>query len=148
MCAAASFMLGLLHLLLWFKDRKAYVYLLSVLMAVSAGAGALSELALMNATSIEAYLVLIRWENLFVYTLLMPMIWFVQARLPTARRWLAVVISILWSVAILVNWLSPYSLVYTEITSLRQMPTFWGERFALGEGPANPGCICRTSRPC
>ena len=45
MCAAASFMLALLHLLLWFKDRKAYVYLLSVLMAVSAGAGALTELA-------------------------------------------------------------------------------------------------------
>ena len=138
MCAAASFMLALLHLLLWFKDRKAYVYLLSVLMAVSAGAGALSELALMNATSIDAYRVLIRWENQFVYTLLLPMVWFVQARLPTARRWLAVVISILWSVAILVNWLSPYSLVYTEITALRQMPTFWGERFTLAEGPANP----------
>ena len=38
MSAAASFMLALLHLLLWFKDRKAYVYLLSVVMAVSAGA--------------------------------------------------------------------------------------------------------------
>ena len=35
MCAAASFMLALLHLLLWFKDRKAYVYLLSVLMAAN-----------------------------------------------------------------------------------------------------------------
>jgi len=138
MCAAASFMLALLHLLLWYKDRKAYVYLLSMLMAVSAGAGALSALALMNATSIDAYRVLIRWKNQFVYTLLLPMIWFVQARLPTARRWMAAVISILWSVAILVNWLSPYSLVYTEITSLRQMPTFWGERFTLAEGPANP----------
>jgi two-component system sensor kinase FixL len=138
MCAAASFMLALLHLLLWFKNRKAHVYPLSVLMAVSAGASALTELALMNATSIDAYRVLIRWENQFVYTLLLPMIWFVQARLPTARRWLAVVISILWSVAILVNWLSPYSLVYAEITSLRQMPTFWGERFTLAEGSANP----------
>jgi PAS domain S-box-containing protein len=138
MCAAASFMLALLHLLLWFKDRQTYVYLLSVLMAVSAGAGALSELALMNATSIDAYRKLIQWENLFVYTLLLPMVWFVQARLPTARRWLAAVISILWSVAILVNWLSPYSLVFAEITSLKQMPTFWGERFTLAEGPANP----------
>ena len=33
MCAAASFMLGLLHLLLWFKDHKASAYLLSVLVA-------------------------------------------------------------------------------------------------------------------
>jgi two-component system sensor kinase FixL len=138
MCAAASFMLALLHLLLWFKDRRAHVYLLSVLMAVSAGAGALTELALMHAGLIDTYRRLIQWENLFVYTLLLPMVWFVRARLPVARRWLAIVISILWSVAILVNWLSPYSLVYAEITSLRQMPTFWGEQFSLASGPANP----------
>jgi two-component system sensor kinase FixL len=138
MCAAASFMLALLHLLLWFKDRKAYVYLLSVLMAVSAGAGALTELALMHADSIDAYRKLIQLENLFVYMLLLPMVWFVRARLPVARRWLAVVISIAWSIAILINWLSPYSLVYAEITSLQQMPTFWGERFTLAQGPANP----------
>jgi two-component system sensor kinase FixL len=138
MCGAASFMLALLHLLLWFKDRKSHVYLLSVLMAVSAGSGALTELGLMHADSIDAYRTLIQWENLFVYTLLLPMVWFVQARLPMARRWLAIFISLLWTVAILVNWLSPYSLVYAEITSLRQMPTFWGEHFTLATGPANP----------
>jgi PAS domain S-box-containing protein len=138
MSAAASFMLALLHLLLWFKDRRTYVYLLPVVMAVSAGAGALTELALMNADSIDSYRKLIQWENLFVYALLLPMVWFVKARLPAARRWLAIVISIAWSVAILINWLSPYSLVYAEITSLEQMPTFWGERFTLAEGPANP----------
>jgi PAS domain S-box-containing protein len=138
MCAAASFMLALLHLLLWSKDREARVYVLSALMAVSAGAGALTELALMHAVSIDAYRRLIQWENLFVYTLLLPMVWFVQARLPVARRWLAVLISVFWTVAVLVNWLSPYSLVYAEITSLKQMPTFWGEWFTLAEGPANP----------
>ena len=74
MSAAASFILALLHLLLWFKDRKAYVYLLSVVMAVSAGAGALTELALMHADSINAYRKLIQWENLFVYALLLPMV--------------------------------------------------------------------------
>jgi two-component system sensor kinase FixL len=138
MCAAASFLLALLHLLLWFKDRKAYIYLLSMVMAVSAGMGAQTELALMHADSIAAYSTLIQWENLFVYTLLLPMVWYVRGRLPMARRWLAILISILWTVAILVNWLSPYSLVYAEITSLKQMPTFWGERFTLAEGSANP----------
>ena len=138
MCTAASFMLALLHLLLWFKDRRAYIYLLSVMMAVSAGAGALTELALMHATSVDAYRKLIQWENLFVYTLLLPMVWFVRGRLPSARLWLAILISILWTLAILVNWLSPYSLIFTEIRTLKQMPTFWGEWFTLAEGPANP----------
>jgi two-component system sensor kinase FixL len=44
----------------------------------------------------------------------------------------------LWTVSILVNWLSPYSLVFSDITELRQMPTFWGEQFTLAIGPANP----------
>ena len=138
MCAAASLMLGLLHLLLWFKDRRAYVYLLSVIMAFSAGTGAMTELALMYAQSIDAFRVLLRWENLFVFTLLVPMVWFVRARLPAARRWQAVLITVLWSVAILANWLSPYSLVYSEITALRQMTTFWGEHFMLAVGQPNP----------
>lgn len=138
MCAAASFMLGLLHLMLWYKDRQAGVYLLSMLMAFSAGSGAMVELALLHAQSVESYRLLLQWENFLVFTLLVSMVWFVRARLPAASLWLAILITGLWSVAILVNWLSPYSLVYTEITALRQMPTFWGEYFALGTGPANP----------
>ena len=138
MCAAASFMLGLLHLLLWSRDRRAFVYLLSTLMGLSAGTGAMVELALMHAPSIDAYRILIQWANLFVFTLLVPMVWFVRVRLPMARRWLASLITALWSVAIVVNWLSPYSLTYSKITDLRQMHTFWGETFTLASGVPNP----------
>ncbi len=45
MCTAASFVLALMHLSLWFKDRRSWVYLLSALMALAAGANALAELA-------------------------------------------------------------------------------------------------------
>lgn len=138
MCAAASFMLGLLHLLLWQQDRRAPVYLLSVLMAFSAAACALTELTLMHAASVEVYRRLLQWQNLFVFTLLMAVVWYVKARLPVARGWLAAAIAALWTVSILVNWRSPYSLVFSDITALRQMPTFWGEQFTLAVGPANP----------
>ena len=138
MCAAASFMLGLLHLLLWSKDRRAFVYLLSTLMALSAGTGAMVELALMHAPSIDAYRILIQWANLFVLRSWFPWSGSFGLRLPMARRWLASLITALWSVAIVVNWLSPYSLTYSEITDLRQMPTFWGEEFTLAAGDPNP----------
>jgi PAS domain S-box-containing protein len=138
MCAAASFMLALLHLLLWFKDWHARVYLLSVVMTLSAGAVAMTELALMHAVSTDAYRVLIQWQNLFVFILLVAMVWFVRARLATAQRWLAILITSLWTVAIVVNWLSPYSLVYSQITALKEMPTFWGEKFTLAAGDSNP----------
>jgi hypothetical protein len=80
MCAAASFMLGLLHLMLWFKNGQALVYLLSVVMTLSAGAGAMIELALMHAPSIDAYRMLLQWANLFIFMLLVSMVWFVQIR--------------------------------------------------------------------
>jgi len=138
MCAAASFMLGLLHLMLWFKNGQALVYLLSVVMTLSAGAGAMIELALMHAPSIDAYRMLLQWANLFIFMLLVSMVWFVQIRLAAARRWLAILITSLWSVAIVLNWLSPYSLVYSNIIALKEMPTFWGESFTLVDGDPNP----------
>ena len=36
MCASACLMLGLMHLLFWFRDRKVSAYLLSALMGFSA----------------------------------------------------------------------------------------------------------------
>lgn len=138
MCAAASFMLGLLHLLLWLTDRRVPVYLLSVLMAFSAGGNAMVELAMMHAQSIDAYRLLLQWGNLFVFLLLVPMVWFVRLRLSTARRWLALLITAFWSIAIVLNWFSPYSLTYSEITALGQKPTFWGEEFTLAAGEPNP----------
>ena len=138
MCGAASFMLSLLHLLLWSKDREARVYLLSAVMTFGAGASALAELALMSSESIDAYRAWIRWENLFVFLILVPMVWFVRIRLPGARRGLALLITAMWSVAIVANWWSPSSIVYSEINALKQMPTLWGEQFTIALGTPNP----------
>jgi hypothetical protein len=131
MCAAASFMPGLLHLLLWTKDRQAGVYLLSMLMAFSDAANALTELALMHAQSIDAYRLLLQWENQFVFTLLVPMVWYVPARLPTARRWLATFITLLGFAAIVMNWRSPYSLVYLSCSSRSATPLASSARITL-----------------
>jgi PAS domain S-box-containing protein len=138
MWAAASFMLALMHLLLWFKSGPHNVYRLSALMAVSAGAGAMIELMLQQSSSIERYGALLRWENLSVFVLLMAMIWFVYLHFGTARRWLAATITALWSVAIVVNFASPYSVTFADIHALRRLPTFWGESFTVALGPTNP----------
>lgn len=58
MCAAASLMLGLMHLSFWLVGGRAPVYLLSALMAFAAGAGALPELAMMRVESIAVYITL------------------------------------------------------------------------------------------
>jgi hypothetical protein len=138
MCAAASAMLGLMHLTIWLKNRRTYVYALSALMAFSAAANALLELGMLHTQMLDRYIVLMRWENTAVFGLVAPLVWFVYLYFQTARRWLAITITALWSIALLINFLSPNTLVFAESVELRILPTYWGETFTVAFGPNNP----------
>ena len=138
MLTAASWMLGVMHLLFWVKNRQAIVYLLSSLMAFSAGASAMLELGMMSTQSLETYRSLIRWENLSVFLILIPMVWFVFIYFRTGRRWLATTITLLWSIGLAVNFLSPHSLTFNDVTELSQHTTSWGEVFFIPVGSENP----------
>lgn len=138
MCASACLMLALLHLMLWLKTHRRSVYLMSTIMAVGAASCAVTELLLMTTESVSRYGALLQLENLAVYLLLIPMVWFVYLFFGTARRWLAITITVMWSAAIVVNFLSPASLVFSEITGLMRLSTFWGESFTVAVGSANP----------
>ena len=138
MCASACLMLGLMHLLFWFRDRKVTAYLLSALMGFSAAANALIELAMLTTESAPLYSELIRWENLAISFILVPMVWFVYRYFETGRRWLAITITLLWSMGILINFLSPGNLTFEHITELKRMTSFWGEPFSIPVGELNP----------
>ena len=138
MCAAACLMLALMHMLLWVRYSQNKVYLLSSLTAFAASVSALLELGLLSTQSLENYRVLIRWENLAIFMILVPMAWFVQSYFNTARRWLAIGITLLWSLGMLINFLSPYSLTFSTIDELKRLPAFWGELFTVPSGTENP----------
>ena len=67
MVAAACGMMGLSHIVLCFKGQRPYVHLLSSVMAFSAAAGALVELALLQqqAFGFETTLVLFQLLEFF-----------------------------------------------------------------------------------
>lgn len=138
MASAASLMLGLIHLVLWLKAPREIVYPLSAIMAFSASAEAMIELAQMKSQSIAAYATLLQWQNMAVYILLLSMVWVVYHLLGTARRWLAVLITLLWSISIVINFLSPYSLVYSNIEALRYILVFGDETYAQAYGQTHP----------
>jgi len=138
MAAAACGMMGLSHIVLCFKGQRRYVHLLSSIMAFSAAAGAMVELALLHAATVIEYQALLHWENFTVYVLLSSMVWFVYLHFGTARRWLAIAITTLWSLCVIIDFLSAGGLIYLHIDNLRTIETFWGETFTLGSGPVNP----------
>ena len=131
-------MLGLTHLLFWFSNRKLRIYLLSFLMAFSASISAMLELGLLATESLDTYRVLMRWENVAIFMILVPMVWFMQQYFHTGRRWLAVIITLLWSAGLVANFLSPHSLTFIEVSELLRLPAFWGEDFTIPRGTENP----------
>ena len=138
MCAGVCVTLALMHSFLWSKNRSEFAYLLSTLMALSAGAIAITELSLLRTQSIATYQLLLQWSNLFVYLLIIPMVWLVYVRLDSSQRWLAQIITAMWSVALIFNFISPGSLVYTHVEEIKRQTTYWGEQFSVAVGPANP----------
>lgn len=137
MCAAVCGMIALLHLLVCLKQPPGRIYLVSSLMAIAAALNAMAELALLNSSSIDDYVRILKFENLVVAVLLISMVWLVELHLGTARRWLAVSITVLWLLALIANFSSPYSLVFSEITELLSQTTFWGESYSVAIGTTN-----------
>lgn len=131
-------MLGSIHLLFWFRNRSLHAYLLSSLMAFSAGVSAMLELGLLLTESLDTYRVLMLWENVAIFMILVPMVWFIQAYFGTGRRWLAIAITLLWILGVLVNFLSPHSLTFSEVSELQRLTTGWGEAFTIPLGTENP----------
>ncbi len=138
MCTSVCLMLGLMHVLFWVRDRRVSAYLLSATMGFSAAVSAMLELAMLTTQSLDTYSELLRWENLAIFMILVPMVWFIDRYFETGRRWLAVTITALWSIGILINFLSPGNLTFYHITELRQLTAFWGEQFTIPVGEINP----------
>ena len=138
MIAGACGVLCFMHLLLWWRDRRQHYFLLSAVMAAASGASALVEMRVMQTTTIPEYAALLRVGNVVIGTMLVAMVWFVRGYLGTGRRWLAGVITALWSTGLVANAFSPASLTFARIDGLDRRTTFWGEDFFLAVGSAHP----------
>ena len=85
MLAAA---LAATRLVLWREGSRRPGSLLAPLMALGAGSAVMTDLALMNAESVERYATLVRVQNVAVYMTLVPMVWLVHQQCsPPAAGW-------------------------------------------------------------
>jgi PAS domain S-box-containing protein len=131
-------MLALIHALLWLRDRRRVVYVLSASMALGATLNAVSELMLMFSGDIQTYVVWLKIEVLAVFVLLVSLVWFVYLYFRTASRSMALTITAMWSVSLAINFVAPNSIIFLEITELTSFSTYWGESFYLASGVRNP----------
>ncbi len=139
MISSVGLLLGVIHLLIWLRDRQQLSLLLAAIMASGAGALGLLELGMMTATSAEAYQTLVFSTILAIFAIVVPMTWFVYLYLGTAQRWLAIAITGLWIGNVIVNLATPEgaNALFTSITALRIETTFWGDSFVAADGVVN-----------
>ena len=138
-CATACFMIAVMHLVIWFRTGRPFIYLFSTAMVAAGGCIAVVDLAQLLTMDVSTYVLMSRITHFLLFVLLSSLVAFVRIYLDAGPRWLIYVIVAAWGIIVLVpNLLSPYGVVFSEITELARIETPWGELFTVARGPANP----------
>jgi two-component system, LuxR family, sensor kinase FixL len=137
MIASACLTLAGIHVLVWFRNRRAWANLLFSVTAVAAAAFTLFELWMMRAQTPEELGRAMRWGHVVVFFWIASIVWFVRLYLGAGRPGLAWTVCGLRGFSLLPNFLTGQNLNYLEITGLRQIP-FLGESVTVSEGVRNP----------
>lgn len=136
--SAVDFTIAVVLFAVWIRIRHDRTLLLASIMSASAGAIAQTELGLMKAETPEIFQWYMGLINILICAMLVSMTWFLHLRLRTGRRWLAIVITGAWSVALVASWFGPGNLTFSEVTELSKLDTFWGEKFNVARGEPHP----------
>ncbi len=137
MIISACLTMGVIHLLVWGLQRRAWASLLFGLASAATAVFAAIELWMMRSTSAAEYGVAVRWVHLPVWLLILSLAGFVKVYLGAGRSWLLGSVVALRSLALVVDFLQPVNLNYREITGLRHV-MFLGESVAVPVGVPNP----------
>ncbi len=135
---ASCLIFALLFLFIWTKSQKYNYYLLFVSAALGAGLSAFTELWALHTTDPVIYGTVMIWQNVAIFILLVSLVWFIDIYFKTAKRWLTLLISALWSICLIINFISPYSLVYSHISDIKRIQLPWGEYFSFPVSTLSP----------
>ena len=138
MDAAFCFTLAGIYLLVWCKQREGWVYLLFSCSALAAGVIACLELTTMRAETPAQFGAVLRWAQLPVWILIVSVVWFVRLYLRAGRPWLVWSVCGLRTLALVLNFRFAPNINYREITSLRHLLWWGGERVSAPVGVPNP----------
>ncbi|MBW1941448.1 MAG: sigma 54-interacting transcriptional regulator [Deltaproteobacteria bacterium] len=108
------------------------------LVCICAAGASFSEIFALRAVNADAFIPAFRLQITFEGVLWITLIWFIAFYTGTARRVLAIAATIAYALAVIVNIVSPYGVVYAGIEKFYQITLPWGEVLSYASGPANP----------
>jgi PAS domain S-box-containing protein len=138
MMGAASLILGLIYLLLWFQERTQPARLVFGVASISVAVLAVFELLLMQAPTPDRYADLLRWAHVPVAILTISLVGFVLLHFHAGRPWLALTVCALRMGALLANFMSGDNLNYKSIAELHRITVWDHGTIAVPVGDPNP----------
>jgi len=130
--------IGGIHLVVGRRRPDRQVHLWFALAAGFAAANAFVEPFGFGAVTVDELNRAFKWSILFQALCWIALAWYVAYYAPTARRWLAVLVSLGYGVAVLVNVVAPYGVLFSDISALSVTELPWGEPYSLPVGTASP----------
>ena len=132
------FALGFLHLLIYSRRRDLKVDLLFSCMAFAIAFSSFFELWAFKSDSLTSYVPLFK-ATLDVQALLWIFFaWFVYYFTRSTKVWPPICITVLYTIALLINIFSPGGILFQEIHELTSFTMSSGEILYFGNGSANP----------
>ena len=129
--------LAFLHLAIYVRrpELKAYLFF-AIMCFCMAGSAYFETGAYCAATSgefLSAFKILVTLQGI----LWISFAWFVAFYTGFSRKWLAITVTGLYAVAVVINLISPYGVLYSGIEKFYQITLPWGEHIAYVKGPSN-----------
>jgi hypothetical protein len=118
MSAAVSLTLGVIHLLVWFQDRRAWANLWFAVMAVSVAAFAGVDLAMMRAETAAHFAALHVWIHVPLFVTIASLLGFILCYFRSGRVWLAWTVILLRVVVLVIDFTIVPTVNYRAITGL------------------------------
>jgi len=137
MTASAYLTTALTYTFIWWRQRDAWAYLLFALAALGAAALAACDMLQMLAKDAAQFSSGVRWEQLSLWALILPLMGFVRLYLRAGRMWLLWSVCGLRTLSLLLNFLTGQNLNYRAVTGLRHI-SFLGESVSIAQTVPNP----------
>jgi PAS domain S-box-containing protein len=138
MMGAVSLTLGLIYLLIWFRQRTQPALLMFSLAAMCVCAIAVFELMMMRAETPAQYATTLRWLHLPLALLCVVLVLFVRSRFHAGRPWLGIAAFTLRLAGLLPNFLTGVNLNFRDIVALDRIEAWGGGTVAIPIGHLNP----------
>ena len=135
-----SLTLGLLHLLIWQRQRDQPALLMFGLAAGSLAVLAIIELLGMHAQTTARYFTLLRWGQVPVTAIGFALVGFVLLHFRVGRPWLGLAACVLRAGVLLASSIADGSLHFREVTDLVHVD-LWGATAAVPVGIASPALL-------